>query len=71
MMYPRVYLNNNTVKRVDNTKFLGCFIDLKLNRQTHIENVTLKMCKGIAMIRAVYNVPVYIKSMIYFAYIYP
>ena len=25
--FPHVYLNNNTVKRIDNTKFLGCFID--------------------------------------------
>ena len=66
--FPHVHLNNNTV---NNTKFHGCFIDSTLNWQTHIENEALKMGKGIAMVRAVYNVPVYIKHMIHFTYIYP
>ena len=29
------------------------------------------MYKGIAMVRAVYNVPVHIKNLIYFEYIHP
>ena len=53
--YPLVYLDNNTIKRVDSTKSIGCFIDSKLNwhKPTHIEDVALKMCKGIAIVRVV------------------
>ena len=47
------YPNINSVKRVDSTKFLSCFISSKLSRPTHIENVALKMCKGITMVRVV------------------
>ena len=64
------YPNINSVKRVDSTKFLSCFNSSKLSRSTHIENVALKMCKGITMVRVVYNIPVCSKRMIYFANIY-
>ena len=64
------YFNDNTVKQFDSTKFLGCFIDSKLNWHTFIENVALKMCKDTALVRNEYNVPVYIRRMIYLTYIY-
>ena len=42
--YPLLYLNKRTVKCVDCPKFLGYFIDLKLNWHTNIEKIVLKMC---------------------------
>jgi hypothetical protein len=68
---PVLYLNDSLVESVTNFKFLGCYIDNMLGWRMHVENMCKKVSCGVAMLRAAYLFPVYVKKMIYFAYIYP
>jgi hypothetical protein len=69
---PEVVFDSHVITCVSSVKFLGCFVDFRLNWHEHINNVAMRMCKGIAMLRFVHNsFPIYVKKMIYFAYIYP
>jgi hypothetical protein len=71
-VFRNVYLNGQVVDRVNTVKFLGCCIDSQMNWHDHINEVSLKITKGVAMLRFVNGLfPIYIKRMIYFAYLYP
>lgn len=39
----KIVLNNVTVQNVEDTKFLGCFLDEKLDAQFHGEEVEKKL----------------------------
>ena len=46
---PSIYLNGNLISRVTNTKFLGIFIDEKLNWKDQINHVKSKLSKSLAI----------------------
>ena len=48
---PHVFINNQIIDRVDNTKTLGVFIDENITWKTHINHVCKQMFKGIGVLR--------------------
>jgi hypothetical protein len=69
---PVVSLAGTQVELVKSIKFLGCVVDERLLWSEHIAYVCKKMSQGLAMLRCVYKLfPVWVKKLIYFAYVYP
>ncbi len=67
---PVVTLMGRNVECVNNYKFLGCFLDSKLSWQTHIDNTCRKISQGIALLRHCNLYPVWVKRLLYSAYVY-
>ena len=68
----KIYLDGVQINQVEHTKFLGVYLDAKLNWQKHATNVSQKISSGIGMLsRAKNNLPFYLLKMLYFAMIYP
>ena len=56
---------------VTHTKFLGIWIDNKLNWQTHLDHLTLKLIRNTNLLKRVQNhLNMYTKKTIYYAHIY-
>jgi len=67
-----VSIDGQAVERVEYTKFLGVFIDEKLNWKKHIEHIASKISKGIGAMGRVRNiVPNKALLMLYYALVYP
>ena len=67
-----VLIDGLRIERVQCTKFLGVFIDEKLNWKKHIEHIASKISKGLGAMGRVRNiVPVKALLMLYHALIYP
>ena len=49
--HPNISLNNSQVERVSHQKHLGIILDEKLNFKEHIDRTTLKVNRGIAVIK--------------------
>ena len=49
----KLILNNYKIKRVKNTKYLGMIVDDSLTWEDHIDYITLKINRGIGIIRRV------------------
>ena len=48
---PHVFINNQIIDRVDNTKTLGVFIDENITWKTHTNHVCKNVSKGIGVLR--------------------
>ena len=71
VVIPDVSIYNVPVEYVSRTKFLGCIIDSKLKWSEHVSCVHKKVSRGIALLRASYNLfPLFVKRMIYFAFVH-
>ena len=70
MVIPDISIYNVPVEHVSSTKFLGCIIDSKLKWSEHVSCVCKKVSRGMALMRASYNLfPLFVKRMIYFAFV--
>ena len=64
--------DSHVVYRVDNVRYLGYFIDDKLNWQNHISNVNSKVLKCIGMIKRCSSfLPRFCLLTIYYSFIFP
>jgi hypothetical protein len=65
-------IDGNILEQVENTKFLGVYIDNKLNWSRHIEHVALKIAKSLGVMNRVRNVlPYSILLTLYHTLVYP
>src|SRR5438876_4924870 len=65
-------IDGNVLERVEDTKFLGVYIDAKLNWKRHVSHVSLKIAKGLGAMRRAQNIlPQNILLMLYHTMIYP
>lgn len=65
-------IDGNVLEQVDNTKFLGVFIDSKLTWSKHIEHVSLKISKGLGIMGRLRNsLPMNILLTLYHTLLYP
>ena len=46
----KIRIKNEDIVKVSETKFLGIYIDFRLNWKKHIQNISNKVSKGIAII---------------------
>ena len=49
----QINLNGNKIDRVENTKFLGVFIDEKLNWKNHISYIASKISRNLGILNKV------------------
>ena len=67
-----VCINNQVIKQVTHTKFLGIYLDSKLNWAIHINYIKNKIAKGIGIIckaRKIFKPPTLLTM--YYSFIYP
>ena len=65
-------IDNNVLEKVESTKFLGVFVDCKLNWATHVSNVSQKISKGLGILSRLRNtLPPNILLTFYYTLIYP
>ena len=65
-------IDGYVLEQTDCTKFLGVFIDSKLNWSNHINHISLKISKGLGIICRFRNVmPHHILLALYYTLIYP
>ena len=65
-------IENNVLEQVDNTKFLGGFIDQHLTWKTHVNFIAAKISKSIELLnKAKYYLPSKSLLTLYYALIYP
>ena len=65
-------LDDNILERTIHTKFLGIFLDEKLNWNQHLNNISVKISKGLGIIGRVRNVlPKDVLLMLYYSLVYP
>ena len=65
-------IDGNILEQVENTKFLGVYIDNKLSWSRHIEHVALKIAKSLDVMNRVRNVlPYSILLTLYSTLVYP
>ena len=46
----QIILENNVLEQVDNTKFLGVYIDQHLERNTHVNFIAAKISKSVGLL---------------------
>ena len=46
----QIILENNVLEQVDNTKFLGVYIDQHLERKSHINFIAAKISKSVGLL---------------------
>ena len=70
--YQKICIDNNEIKEVEHTKFLGVYIDNKLNWKKHISYISGKISRGIGIILKARKV-LDARSLktLYFSFIYP
>jgi len=67
-----VSIDGQLLERVEHTKFLGVFIDEKLNWKKHIDHIASKISKGLCAMGRIRNiVPTKSLLMLYHALVYP
>jgi hypothetical protein len=65
-----IKINNETLKEVDSAKYLGVYMDNKLNWNVHIDNIKLRLSKGISILSLIRHfVPETILRSLYFTFI--
>ena len=65
-----IKINNETLKEVDSAKYLGVYMDNKLNWSTHTNNVKLRLSKGISMLALIrHYVPDSVRRSLYFTFV--
>ena len=48
---PSLHIDSQPISQVSNTKFLGVYIDENLSWQTHIDHISMKIARGIGILR--------------------
>ncbi|EDO38149.1 predicted protein, partial [Nematostella vectensis] len=67
-----VTINSKEIEQVDSFKFLGIYIDSKLNWQSHINIVCQKIAKNIGIIRYISRyLPQKALMTLYYSLVYP
>ena len=51
----QIILENNVLEQVDNTKFLGVYIDQHLEWKTHVNFIAAKISKSVGLLYKVQN----------------
>ena len=65
-------IENNILEQVDNTKFLGVYIDQHLTWKTHVNFITAKISKSVGLLyKAKYYLPSKSLLTLYYALVYP
>ena len=68
----QIVLENNVLEQVDNTKFLGVYIDQHLDWKTHVNFIAAKISKSVGLLcKAKYYLPSKSLLTLYYALIYP
>ena len=68
----QIVLDNNALEQVDNTKFLGVYIDQHLEWKTHVNFIAAKISKSVGLLyKAKYYLPSKSLLTLYYALIYP
>ena len=68
----QIVLQNNVLEQVDNTKFLGVYIDQRLDWETHVNFIAAKISKSVGLLcKAKYYLPSKSLLTLYYALIYP
>lgn len=69
---PRLQINNQTISKTDKNKFIGVTYDDSLTFKYHINNLTLKISRHIALLyQAKDFMPQDVLKAIYYAHIHP
>ena len=69
---PELELNNCKIAKTNHLKFLGVTFDDKMTFKLHINNLTLKISRHIALLYQIKDLmPSYVLKCIYYAHIYP
>lgn len=69
---PPLQINNNNISRSSHIKFLGVTYDDSMTFKLHIENLTLRISRHIALLHQSKDLmPPYVLKCIYYAHIYP
>ena len=65
-------IENDVLEQVDNTKFLGVYIDQRLMWKTHVNFIVVKISKSVGLLyKAKYYLPSKSLLTLYYALIYP
>ena len=68
----QITIENESITRVDSTKFLGAIVDQKLTWQQHITYISLKISKSLNILRRLkYKLPKKCLISLYYSLIYP
>ena len=68
----QIVIENNILEQVDNTKFLGVYIDQHLTWKTHVNFITAKISKSVGLLyKAKYYLPSKSLLTLYYALVYP
>ena len=68
----QIILENNVLEQVDNTKFLGVYIDQHLEWKTHVNFIAAKISKSVGLLyKAKYYLPSKCLLTLHYALIYP
>ena len=68
----QIIIENNVLEQVDNTKFLGVYIDQHLTWKTHVNFIAAKISKSVRLLyKAKYYSPSKSLLTLYYALIYP
>src|SRR3984893_16336859 len=68
----QITIENESITRVDSTKFLGVIVDQKLTWQQHITYISLKISKSLNILRRLkYKLPKKCLISLYYSLIYP
>ena len=68
----QIIIENNVLEQVDNTKFLGVYIDQHLTQKTHVNFIAAKISKSVGLLyKAKYHLPSKSLLTLYYALFYP
>ena len=68
----QIIIENNVLEEVDNTKFLGVYIDQHLTWKTHVNFIAAKISKSVGLLyKAKYYLPSKSLLTLYYALVYP
>ena len=68
----QIVIENNVLGQVDNTKFLGVYIDQHLTWKTHVNFIAAKISKSVELLyKAKYYLPSKSLLTLYYALVYP
>ena len=66
----KIMINNETLEEVESAKYLGVYMDNKLNWDAHTNNIKLRLSKGIGMLAKIrHYVPESVRRSLYFTFI--
>ena len=69
---PQITINGNSICRVNTIKFLGVTYDESMTFTHHIDNITLKLSRHIALLHQIKDyMPQNVLKCIYYAHIHP